>query len=191
MSVVPTKERLGDNDVSSILMLLLACRWHSLSLPYDLPDPLSRLLSAPRTLANWARTFEGAAAASGVGVVLLADLDHVDGPRESRLVGVRWVATADEHAARGIEPALDVVVHVLAAHDSSPPLKSAMRSGENVQTDSDNLRRHSRALGHHGVLSPSSRSSAGPNVIRFETTERRQHGGSTPPGVTCRNRTSL
>ena len=51
----------------------------------------------------------------GVGVVLLADLDHVDGPRESRLVGVRWVATDDEHAPRGIEPALDVVVHVLAS----------------------------------------------------------------------------
>jgi hypothetical protein len=45
----------------------------------------------------------------GVGVVLLADLDHVDGPLGSRLVGVRWVATADEHAPRGIEPALDVL----------------------------------------------------------------------------------
>ena len=40
MSVVPTKERLGDNDVSSGLMLLLARRWHSLILPYDLPDTL-------------------------------------------------------------------------------------------------------------------------------------------------------
>jgi hypothetical protein len=48
--------------------------------------------------------------------VLLADLDHVDGPRKSRLVGVRWVATGDEHAPRGIEPALDVVVYVLASH---------------------------------------------------------------------------
>jgi hypothetical protein len=48
--------------------------------------------------------------------VRLTHLDHVDGPREARLVGVRWVATADEHAARGIHPALDVVVHVLASH---------------------------------------------------------------------------
>ena len=54
----------------------------------------------------------------GVGVVLLADLNHVDRPRESRLVGVRRVATDDEHAPRGIEPALGVVVYVLAAHDS-------------------------------------------------------------------------
>jgi hypothetical protein len=52
--------------------------------------------------------------------MLLAYLDQVDGPRESRLVGVRWVATDDEHAPRGIEPALGVVVHMLAAHDSSP-----------------------------------------------------------------------
>ena len=52
---------------------------------------------------------------SGVGVVLVADLDDVDGPRESRLVGVRRVATADDHAPRGIDPALDVVVHVLAS----------------------------------------------------------------------------
>jgi hypothetical protein len=58
---------------------------------------------------------------SGIGVVLPAYLDHVDRPRESGLIGVRWVTTADEHAPRCIEPALDVVVHVLAAHDSSPP----------------------------------------------------------------------
>ena len=56
----------------------------------------------------------------GVGVMFLADLDHVDGPQESRLVGVRWIAADDEHAPRGIHPALNVVVHVLAAHDSSP-----------------------------------------------------------------------
>ena len=49
----------------------------------------------------------------------LADLDHVEGPRESRLVGIRWVAAGDDHAARGIEPALGVVVHVLAAHPYS------------------------------------------------------------------------
>ena len=48
--------------------------------------------------------------------MLFADLDHVDGPRESRLVGVRRVAAADGHAPFGIEPALDVVVHVLASH---------------------------------------------------------------------------
>lgn len=42
-------------------------------------------------------------------------------PRESRLVGVRWVATSHHYAPHRIEPALNVVVHVLAAHDSSPP----------------------------------------------------------------------
>jgi hypothetical protein len=61
----------------------------------------------------------------GVGVVLLADLDQVDGPRKSRLVGVGRIATGDEHAPSGIEPALDVVVHVLAAHDPPPPWRSA------------------------------------------------------------------
>jgi hypothetical protein len=53
-----------------------------------------------------------------------ADLDRVDGPSESGLVGVWWVATDDEHAPRGIEPALEVVVHALAANESSPPRKS-------------------------------------------------------------------
>jgi hypothetical protein len=52
--------------------------------------------------------------------VLLADLDEIDGPRKSRPVGVRWIAAADENMPRGIHPALGVVVHVLAAHDSSP-----------------------------------------------------------------------
>ena len=52
--------------------------------------------------------------------MLLADLDHVACPRESSLVGVRWVATADGHAPRGIEPALDVVVDVLASHFYTP-----------------------------------------------------------------------
>ena len=54
--------------------------------------------------------------------MLLADLDQVDGLRESRLVGVRRVAADDEHTPRGIEPASDVAVHVLASHDSFPPL---------------------------------------------------------------------
>ena len=49
--------------------------------------------------------------------MLLADLDQVDRPRESRLVEVRRVAGGDGHAPHGIEPALDFVVHVLAAHD--------------------------------------------------------------------------
>jgi hypothetical protein len=49
--------------------------------------------------------------------MLFADLDRVDRPRESRLVRVRRVTTADEHAARGIHPALDVVVHALAPDD--------------------------------------------------------------------------
>jgi hypothetical protein len=59
--------------------------------------------------------------------VLLADLDHVDGPREARLVRVRRVTTGDHHSPRGIEPALDVIVHVLASNDSSPPLWWALR----------------------------------------------------------------
>ena len=54
--------------------------------------------------------------------VLLADLDQIDHPRESRLVGVRRVATGDEHVPAGIEPALNVVVHVLASHDQRRPL---------------------------------------------------------------------
>jgi len=72
------------------------------------------------------RNREGEAAASSakVGVVLLTDHDHIDRPRESRLVGVRWVAAADKHPPRGIGPALKVVVHVLAARHSSPPKKS-------------------------------------------------------------------
>ena len=48
--------------------------------------------------------------------MLLADLDEVDGPCESRLIGIRWVAAGDEHPPGGIHPALAVVVHVLAAH---------------------------------------------------------------------------
>jgi hypothetical protein len=75
-------------------------------------------------------------------VVFFADLDQVDGPRESRLVGVRRVATADEHAPRGIEPALVVVVHVLAAHDSSFRPDRYRGSRKNVSLASDNLRRH-------------------------------------------------
>ena len=58
--------------------------------------------------------------------MLLADLDDIDGPLESSLIVVRRVTARDEHAPRGIEPALDVVDHVLAARDSSPPL-SRMR----------------------------------------------------------------
>jgi hypothetical protein len=50
----------------------------------------------------------------GVGVVLLADLDQANRPRESRLVGVRRVAAADENTPLGVEPALGVVVYVLA-----------------------------------------------------------------------------
>ena len=55
--------------------------------------------------------------------MLLADLDQVDGPRESSLVRVRRVAADDEHTPRGIEPALDLVVHVLAAHDPVSPVE--------------------------------------------------------------------
>jgi hypothetical protein len=57
----------------------------------------------------------------GVGVVLLADLDEVDGPREPGLVGVRRIAADDGHAPRGIHPALGLVVYVLAAHRRSLP----------------------------------------------------------------------
>jgi hypothetical protein len=60
--------------------------------------------------------------------VLLADLDHVDGPRESRLIRVRRVATPDEHTPRGIEPALDVVVHVLAVGPTQPVLPAAVEA---------------------------------------------------------------
>ena len=68
-----------------------------------------------------------------IGVVLLADLDHVDGPGESRLVGVRRVATDDEHPPRGVEPALGVVVHALAsrcqlARRHGPPPSSTLAS---------------------------------------------------------------
>jgi hypothetical protein len=45
-------------------------------------------------------------------------VDRTSGSRESRLVRVRGIAAADEHAPLGIDPALDVVVYVLAAHDS-------------------------------------------------------------------------
>jgi hypothetical protein len=48
--------------------------------------------------------------------VLLADLDEVDGPRESRLVRVRRITGGDGHAPRRIHPALGVVVYVLASH---------------------------------------------------------------------------
>jgi hypothetical protein len=56
----------------------------------------------------------------GIGVVFLADQHHVDRSRESRLFGIRRIAAGDEDAPRGIEPALGVIVHVLAADDSSP-----------------------------------------------------------------------
>ena len=48
--------------------------------------------------------------------MLLADLDQVDGPGESRLIWVRGVASRDDHSPGGIEPALELVVDVLAAH---------------------------------------------------------------------------
>jgi hypothetical protein len=38
-----------------------------------------------------------------VGVVLLADLDQVDGPRESRMVRVRWFAGGDPSRLQGAE----------------------------------------------------------------------------------------
>lgn|GEM_PF-2305517 len=41
--------------------------------------------------------------------MFVADLDHVDGPRGSRLVRVRRVAAGDKHAPHGIEPTLDIV----------------------------------------------------------------------------------
>ena len=83
--------------------------------------------------------------------MLLADLDQVDGPREPRLVGVRGVATADEHAPRCIEPALGVVVHVLASHARSLRPERHRGSGETVQIASDTLRRHEPTLAHHRV----------------------------------------
>jgi hypothetical protein len=80
-----------------------------------------RPLEQPWAFADRPRTGSGIGIGIGIerrgsGSCWSADLDHVDGPRESRLVRVRRVATADEHAPRGIEPALDVVVHVMASH---------------------------------------------------------------------------
>ena len=40
---------------------------------------------------------------------------------------VRWIAAADGHAPHGVHPALDVVIYVLASHDSSPLSRSASR----------------------------------------------------------------
>lgn len=88
-------------------------------------------------LGRWPIGMEPGERGSGIdrrepGVVLFAYLHHVDRPRESRLVGVGWVPTPDEHAPRGIHPGLGVAVHVLAAHDS-PPVRSALaEAGENV-----------------------------------------------------------
>lgn len=56
-----------------------------------------------------------------VGVVIFADQQHADRPREPRLVQVRWVATGDDQAPCGVHPAFDVVVHVLASHDQRTP----------------------------------------------------------------------
>jgi hypothetical protein len=67
--------------------------------------------------------------------VLLADLDQVDGPRESRLVRVRRVATAVEHAAGRVEPALGVVVHVLASHRYSLPYRRSFRLRNSALAD--------------------------------------------------------
>jgi len=53
--------------------------------------------------------------------VVFADQHHADRPREPRLVQVRWVATGDDHAPRGVHPALGVVVYVLASHDLRTP----------------------------------------------------------------------
>jgi hypothetical protein len=63
--------------------------------------------------------------------MLLADLDQVDGSREPRLVRVRRVTTADHHSPRGIETALDVIVHVLASNDSSPAEMGIEEAGRN------------------------------------------------------------
>jgi hypothetical protein len=63
----------------------------------------------PRTLADrhGARRTRQRHRLPRVGVVFLADLDEIDRPRESRLVGIR-ITTVDVQAPRGIEPALDV-----------------------------------------------------------------------------------
>ena len=83
--------------------------------------------------------------------MLLADLDQVDGPRESGLVRVRRVATGDEHAPRGIEPALDVGVHMLAADDSSPLLRLMEEAGRTYSpplTNSGDINERSRSPGN-------------------------------------------
>ena len=49
--------------------------------------------------------------------MVFTDLDEVDGPGESRLIGVRRVARGDHDAPGRVHPALGDVVHVLASHD--------------------------------------------------------------------------
>jgi hypothetical protein len=92
--------------------------------------------------------------------VLLADLDQVDGPRESRLVGVRRVTRGDEYAPRGIQPALDVIVHMLTAHASSPVaigIEEAERTYSAPLTASGDIREHSpRQVICHLIASHSS-----------------------------------
>ena len=83
---------------------------------YVKPGTGSRSFSASGA-RRWARSQESAESASTAGGRGRAPcgLDHVERPLEARLVGVRWVATDDEDAPRGIEPALDVVVHMLGS----------------------------------------------------------------------------
>jgi hypothetical protein len=56
----------------------------------------------------------------GVGVVLLADLYDIDGPREPRWSGSGGSPLATITRRVASKPALDVVVHVLASNDSPP-----------------------------------------------------------------------
>ena len=102
-ALVGDGEELGDLDDAN--RLETAPDFHRLGRPPIGTDPGGRGIGIDRR---------------GSGSCCLQTLDRVNRPSESRLIGVRWVTTDDEHAPHGIEPALDVVVHALASHDPPP-----------------------------------------------------------------------
>jgi hypothetical protein len=68
------------------------------------------------------------------------------------MVGVRWVAADDEHPPRGIEPAVGVVVHALAARDLIPPSALLLQSlGKVLEAESEKAERLS-VVGGRGLL---------------------------------------
>jgi hypothetical protein len=66
--------------------------------------------------------------------------------------GFRWVAADDEHPPRGIEPAVGVVVHALAARDLIPPSALLLQSlGKVLEAESEKAERLS-VVGGRGLL---------------------------------------